>query len=152
MKIVAADAMARALSEKEVRALLEERIVMHLGMAESTGSPVVNPVWYVFEDEVFRIVVGKTSHKATVLRANPRAYFSVDRGSAIGEARGVRGRARVRVIDDDVDLTVAVSRKVLRKYTGTDAGGYADDMLKAAREGGMSVLELTPSQFRAFSY
>lgn len=152
MDIVAADAMARVLSETDVRALLAERLVMHLGMAEGTGWPLVNPVWHVFEDEVFRIVVGKTSRKATVLRANPRAYFSVDRGSVIGQTRGVRGRARVRVIDDDLDLAVAVARAVLRKYTGTDTGGYADEMLKTAREGGLSVLELTPSRFRAFAY
>ena len=69
MKIVAADPDARVLTEDEVVALLREPIVMHLGMVDEKGWPVVNPVWHVFEDGVFRVVIGKTSHKAKVLRA-----------------------------------------------------------------------------------
>jgi hypothetical protein len=106
----------------------------------------------VFEQGVFRVAVGKTSHKAKVLQATLRAYFAVDRGSSNGDAQGVRGRAGVRIIDDDVDLAVDVCRKALLKYTGTDKDSYANEMLKWARDGSMSVVELTPSQFRAFSY
>jgi hypothetical protein len=47
---------------------------------------------------------------------------------------------------------VDVCRKGLLKYTGTDKDSYANEMLKWARDGSMSVVELTPSQFRAFSY
>ena len=152
MKIVAADPMARVLSEDEVRTLLREPIVMHLGLVDGKGWPLVNPVWHVFEDGVFRIVVGKTSHKATQLRANPRAYFAVDTGGSTGDTRGVRGRAAVRVIDGEAALAVDVCRKGLLKYTGTDTGSYAEGMLTWAREGEMSVVELTPSVFRAFRY
>ena len=97
MKIVAADPQTRVLSEDEITALLAEPIPMRLGMVDGHGWPLVNPVWHVFEDGVFRIAVGKSSHKANLLRANPRAYFAVDTGAAFGEARGVRGRATVRV-------------------------------------------------------
>jgi Pyridoxamine 5'-phosphate oxidase len=152
MNIVAADPTARVLSEDEVLALLGEPIVMHLGMVDGKGWPLVNPVWHVFEHGVFRVAVGKASHKAKVLRATPRAYFAVDRGSSTEDAQGVRGRAGVRMIDDDVDLAVEVCRKALLKYTGTDKDSYADEMLKWARDGSMSVVELAPSQFRAFSY
>ena len=152
MKIVAADPHARVLSEDEVVALLGEPIVMHLGMVDEKGWPVVNPVWHVFENGVFRIAIGKTSHKAKVLRADRRAYFAVDRGGAPGSARGVRGRASVQILEDDVDRAVDVCRKELIKYTGRDRGAYAEEMLAWARGGDMSVVELTPSQFRAFSY
>lgn len=152
MNIVAADPMARVLSEQEVLALLAEPIPMRLGMVDGRGWPLVNPVWHVFEDGVFRLVVGKTSHKARLLRADPRAYFTVDTGAASGDARGVRGRASVRVIDGDVDLAVDVCRKGLLKYTGTDKDSQADEMLKWARDGGMSVVELTPLRFAAFRY
>jgi Pyridoxamine 5'-phosphate oxidase len=152
MKIVGVDPQARVLSEDEVLALLREPIPMRLGMVDGHGWPVVTPVWHVFENGVFRIAVGGTSYKATLLRANPRAYFTVDTGSAYGEARGVRGRANVRVIDGDVNLAIDVARKALLKYTGTDKGSDADEMLKWARDGGMSVVELTPRRFGAFSY
>jgi hypothetical protein len=45
-----------------------------------------------------------------------------------------------------------VTRKALVKYMGTDTGPYADEMLKWARDGGMSVVELTPLRFGAFGY
>jgi hypothetical protein len=152
MNIVAADPHARVLSEAEVVALLAEPVVMHLGMVDEKGWPVVNPAWHVFENGVFRIAVGKASHKAKVLRANRRAYFTVDRGGAPGSTRGVRGRASVQIVDGDVDRAVDVCRKGLIKYTGTDKGAYAEEMLAWARGGDMSVVELTPSQFRASSY
>jgi nitroimidazol reductase NimA-like FMN-containing flavoprotein (pyridoxamine 5'-phosphate oxidase superfamily) len=152
MKIVAADPDARVLTEDEVVALLREPIVMHLGMVDEKGWPVVNPVWHVFEDGVFRVVIGKTSHKAKVLRATRRTYFTVDTGGAADDARGVRGRATVQFVEGDVDRAVDVSRKALLKYTGTDKGAYAEEMLSWARAGRTSVVELTPTQFRAFAY
>jgi len=153
MKIVAADPTVGVLSEAELLALLKEPIVMHLGMVDAAGWPLVNPVWHVFEADVFRVVVGKASHKATLLRASARAYFSVDTGGAGGgDTRGVRGRAAVRVVDGDVALATDVSRNALLKYTGTATDAYAQEMLAWARNGDMAVLELTPSVFRAFRY
>jgi Pyridoxamine 5'-phosphate oxidase len=152
MKIVAVDPEARVLSKDEVLALLREPIPMRLGMVDGQGWPLITPVWHVFENDVFRVIVGKTSHKANVLRANQRAYFAIDTGGAHGEARGVRGRANVRVIDGDVDLAGDVARKGLLKYTGTDKGSPAHEMLKLARDGDMSVVELIPLRFGAFSY
>ena len=152
MNIVAVDPHARVLSEQEILALLREPIVMRLGMVDGHGWPVVMPVWHVFEGGVFRIVAGKTSHKANVLRANQRAYFTVDTGGASGDARGVRGPANARVIDGDASLAVDVARKGLLKYTRTDKDSYAEEMLKWARDGGVSVVELTPVRFGAFGY
>jgi hypothetical protein len=152
MKIVAVDPQARVLSEQEILALLREPVLMRLGMVDGHGWPVVMPVWHVFEGGVFRIVAGKTSHKANVLRANQRAYFTVDTGGASGDARGVRGRANARLVDGDVPLAVDVARKGLVKYTGTDTNSYAEEMLHWARDGGVSVIELTPLRFGAFGY
>jgi hypothetical protein len=152
VNIVAADPDARVLSEAEVLTLLEEPIIMHLGMVDATGWPLVHPVWHVFGNGVFRLVVAKTSRKANLLRATRRAYFTVDTGTAAGNARGVRGRADVRIIDGDVDLAVDVARQALLKYTGTDRDSHAEDMLKWARGGEGAVIELAPSQFRAFGY
>src|SRR5215467_12163577 len=152
MKIVSVDPQARVLSEQEVLTLLREPIPMRLGMVDDKGWPLVMPVWHVYEDGVFRVAAGVSSHKANVLRKNQRAYFTVDTGGSHGDTRSVRGRANVRVIDGDVRLAVDVARKGLVKYTGTDSGSYADDMLKWARDGGMSVVELTPLRFGAFSY
>src|SRR5262245_50620270 len=125
---------------------------MRLGMVDGTGWPLVMPVWHVYEAGVFRVAAGNTSHKASVLRKNPRAYFTVDTGGNYGETRGVRGRASVRVIDRDVELAVDVTRKGLLKYTGTDTGPYGDAMLKGARADRQAVVELTPLRFGAFSY
>jgi hypothetical protein len=151
MNIVAADPSARVLTEAEVVALLAEPVIMHLGMVDEKGWPVVNPVWHLFADGVFHLVVGKTSLKARLLRASRRAYFTVDKGGTAGDTRGVRGRAGARVVDD-VDRALDVTRRELLKYTGTDQGAYAEEMLKWARDGDLAVVELRPAQFRAFGY
>src|SRR5947208_2701401 len=96
MKITAVDPQARVLSEQEVLALLREPIPMRLGMVDGNGWPVVMPAWHVFEDGIFRVAAGRTSHKASVLRANPRADFTIDTGGPYGDTRGVRHRARLR--------------------------------------------------------
>lgn len=150
MNIVAADPKARALSEDEVAALLEEPLLLRLGVIDEGGWPLVHPVWHLFEGGVFRLLVDKTSVKARVLRATPRAYFTVDTAAG-GHARGVRGRASARVVDD-VALAVDVCRKELIKYMGATEGGFAEEMLGGARSGAMSVVELTPLRFAAFSY
>jgi hypothetical protein len=80
------------------------------------------------------------------------AYFTIDTGGSSTETRGVRGRANAGVIDGDVGLAIDVIRKALMKYMGTDEGPYADEMLKWARDGIMSVVELTPLRFGAFGY
>lgn len=151
MNIVAADPHARVLSEAEVRALLAEPLVMHLAMVDGHGWPVVNPVWHLFEDDVFHLAVGTTSLKARLLRASRRAYFTVDKGDAAGDTRGVRGRAEARVVED-IERALDVTRRELLKYTGTDRGEYADEMLRWARAGDLAVVELRPTRFRAFAY
>ena len=151
MNIVAVDPHARVLSQEEVVALLQEPLLLRLGMVDEGGWPLVHPVWHLFEGGVFRLLVGRMSHKAKVLRANQRAYFTVD--TTAGEhARGVRGRANVRVVDGDVGQAVDVCRKELLKYTRTDTGSFAEEMLKWAGSGDMSVVELTPLRFGAFRY
>lgn len=150
MNIVAADPMARALSEDEVVALLGEPLLLRLGVIDPDGWPLVHPVWHLFEGGVFRLLVGRTSVKARVLRATPRAYFTVDT-AAEGRARGVRGRATARVVDD-VELAVDVCRKELLRYMGTTEGAFAEGMLGEARAGTMSVIELAPVRFATFSY
>lgn len=151
MNIIAVDPHAGVLSQDEVLALLGEPFLLRLGIVDEEGWPLVHPVWHVFEDGVFRLLVGGRSRKARVRRASQRAYFTVDTTS--GErARGVRGRGRVRVIDGDAALAVDVCRKELLRYTGMDTGSFADEMLKWARSGDMSVVELTPLRFGAFRY
>ncbi|HXH82279.1 MAG TPA: pyridoxamine 5'-phosphate oxidase family protein [Candidatus Tectomicrobia bacterium] len=151
MEIVAVDPHASVLSPDEVTALLAEPLLLRLGMVDDESWPLVHPVWHVYEGGVLRVLVGRTSRKARVLRATGRAYFTVDTADG-HRARGVRGRAHARVVDGDVTLAVEVCRKELRKYTGSDEGPLADEMLSWARSGDMSVVELTPLRFGAFRY
>ena len=152
MNIVAVDPQARVLSEGEILALLKEPIPMRLSMVDGHGWPLVMPVWHVFEGRRLSRRSRREFPQGQVLRANPRAYFIVDTGGAHEQTRGVRGRATVRIVDGDIGLAVDISRTGLLKYMGTNSDSYADEMLKWARDGEMSVVELTPLRFGAFSY
>ena len=151
MNIVAVDPQARVLSEGEILALLKEPIPMRLSMVDGHGWPLVMRVACLRGRRLSRRS-RKEFPQGQVLRANPRAYFTVDTGGAHEQTRGVRGRATVRIVDGDIGLAVDISRTGLLKYMGTDSDSYADEMLKWARDGEMSVVELTPLRFGAFSY
>jgi len=72
------------------------------------------------------------------------AAASPPRGVVSGSARNLSTVGpRVRIIDGDVSLAIDVARKALVKYMGTDTGPYADEMLKWARDGSIS-LSLSP--------
>jgi len=58
----------------------------------------------------------------------------------------------VQVVDGRPELAVDICRATLLKYTGTDQDDYARQMLGWAAAGDMSVVELTPRRFAAFSY
>src|SRR2546428_14168139 len=58
-----------------------------------------------------------------------RAYFTVDTGGNNSDTRGVRGRARARIIYGAICLGINVTRKGPAKYMGTVTAHYAASML-----------------------
>ena len=80
---------------------------------ERDGTPLVHPMWYQYKDEKFFAVSNREGTKVRSLKKNPEVYFLVDVND-----RGVRGRARAKVIDDS-EYAVKILTQNLMRYGGS---------------------------------
>ena len=76
------------------------------------GTPLVHPIWYYFNDEKFYAVSNKGGIKIQSLKKNPDVYFLVDVSD-----RGIRGKARAKVIDDP-SYAKEITARNLTRYLG----------------------------------
>jgi nitroimidazol reductase NimA-like FMN-containing flavoprotein (pyridoxamine 5'-phosphate oxidase superfamily) len=96
MKLRQADPELKPIEETEITEFLNQPIYLRVAMINSRDdTPLVHPMWYHYKDEKFFAVSNREGTKVQSLRKNPDVYFLVDTGD-----RGVRGRARAKVIDD----------------------------------------------------
>ena len=91
-----ADPELKEMDRNEVSELLNQPIYLRLAMINAKdGSPLVHPIWYYYDEEKFYAVSNTMGVKVRSLKKNPDVYFLVDVTN-----RGVRGRAKAKVIDD----------------------------------------------------
>lgn len=141
MKFTLADRNARPLDRREVEEILSDPNILRLGLIdECDGSPIVHPVWFYYENEMFFIATDTDGAKARSLRKNPRVYFVVD--IAQGPPRGVRGKGTARVSDDHAYAT-EVTKKCVAKYLGTAESETAKRVIEMGKDS--SVIEIIPS-------
>ncbi|HYH59916.1 MAG TPA: pyridoxamine 5'-phosphate oxidase family protein [Thermoleophilaceae bacterium] len=77
------------MSDREVRAFLEEQLVMTVGTVGPQGRPHLMPLWYVPDgDELIGWTYAK-SQKTKNLERDPRATVQVEHGVRYEELRGV---------------------------------------------------------------
>jgi hypothetical protein len=150
MNIVKADSMTELLGEDQVRVILSEPLLMRLGYQDGEGWPVVQPVWFIFQDGRLLTTVEKGTRKVTRFQADNRCYFTIDT-SGEGGTYGVRGRAHVSQSTDQA-LAEQILRASLRKYLGSEEGPTAEALLQDVHEGNLVVLQLEPVKYAAWRY
>jgi Pyridoxamine 5'-phosphate oxidase len=85
------------MSEEEVQAFLEERLVMQCATVGPRGMPHMVPLWFVAEKlELLGWTYAK-SQKARNLERDPRATIGVEDGVQYHELRGVMFECDVRI-------------------------------------------------------
>lgn len=113
--------------------------LLHLGVTEPDGTPLVHPVWYTWADEQFLLHLGAASRKHRALTTQPVVYFTIDDAGLIG----VRGKATA-TIDSDRDRLREVLQAQCRRYArpeGSDTYRLVFDLLES---GGLLLAALTP--------
>jgi nitroimidazol reductase NimA-like FMN-containing flavoprotein (pyridoxamine 5'-phosphate oxidase superfamily) len=141
-----ADKDARRLSKKEIGQLLTGPNLLRLAFLDG-GTPMVHPVWFVYEREKFWIAVDREGAKARSIRENPGVYFLVDVGSS--PPRGVRGRGTARVIDDPAFAT-EITTKCVKKYLKTARTKKAKEIIEMGRES--CAIEITPGYMASWKF
>lgn len=148
MKFTLADGKAVPLDQNEVEALLAGPNILRLGLVdERDGSPMVHPVWFHYENEMFFVAADTGGLKARSVQKNPNVYFLVD--TAQGAPRGVRGKGIARVSDDHSYAT-EVTRKCTVKYLGTSESETAKKIIEMGKVS--SVIEIIPRYIATWKY
>jgi nitroimidazol reductase NimA-like FMN-containing flavoprotein (pyridoxamine 5'-phosphate oxidase superfamily) len=132
-----ADPELKEMDRNEVSDLLNQPIYLRLAMINAKdGSPLVHPIWYYYDEEKFYAVSNTMGVKVRSLKKNPDVYFLVDVTD-----RGVRGRAKAKVIDDP-SYAKEITARNLTRYLGSLDSPEAKERLEISRN--YSAIEITP--------
>ena len=132
-----ADPELKQMDKNEVSELLNQPIYLRVTMINAKdGSPLVHPIWYYFDDEKFYAVSNTGGIKVQSLKKNPDVYFLVDVTD-----RGVRGKARAKVIDDP-SYAKEITARNLTRYLGSLDSPEAKERLEFSKN--YSAIEITP--------
>ena len=114
--------------------------LLHLGVTEPDGTPLVHPVWYTWARDELLVHLGTTSRKRRALDRQPIVYFTIE---APDGTIGVRGKATARIDPDRDRLRVILQAQCARYARPPDSETYR--LLFALLEtGGLVLAVLTP--------
>ena len=123
-----ADPELKEMDRNEVSDLLNQAIYLRLAMINAKdGSPLVHPIWYYYDEEKFYAVSNTMGVKVRSLKKNPDVYFLVDVTD-----RGVRGRAKAKVIDDP-SYAKEITAHNLTRYLGSVDSPEAKERLEISK-------------------
>jgi PPOX class probable F420-dependent enzyme len=92
------------MSDGEVRAFLDEKMVMQCATVGPRGLPHMVPLWFVGDPEELRGWTYAKSQKARNLEREPRATLGLEDGVKYHELRGVMFECDVRLSRDPDDV------------------------------------------------
>ena len=105
------------MTDDEREAFLREANVAVLSTVDSRGRPHAAPVWYLYDDGVFRISTGVGSQKHKNIEANPNISLVIDQRVLPYYAVMIQGTAEIGPgFSEEDGLTLAV------RYLGEDLG------------------------------
>ncbi len=145
-----ADKDSVQMDETEIINFLEQPLIMRIGLIDRRDKfPLVHPVWYYYDHGKFFVATYRDGQKAKSLRHNPALYFLVDSDPADGPPLGVRGKAKVSVVDDAEYATRVTVRNIIR-YLGSLDGKAAQKIKETGKES--CVLEITPLYIASWKF
>jgi PPOX class probable F420-dependent enzyme len=110
------------MTDEEREAFLREANVAVLSTVDARGRPHAAPVWYLYDDGVFRISTGDGSQKHRNILANPNISLVIDQRALPYYAVMVQGTADIGPAFSDED-----SSRLAVRYLGENLGArYAE--------------------------
>jgi PPOX class probable F420-dependent enzyme len=105
------------MSDEEVRAFLEEQMVMQCATIGPRGVPHMVPLWFVGDPSELRGWTYAKSQKARNLERDPRATVGVEDGVQYHELRGVTFECDVRMERDPAEVE-RFGLELIERYAG----------------------------------
>jgi PPOX class probable F420-dependent enzyme len=144
--------MPSKVTQQEVERFLLSKLNMQLATIEPDGFPVIQPVWFHYENDSGKLYTGTQngSRKVRNLRENPdKVYFSIDDENF--PYKGVKGRGSARILEDR-GRNVSLIERINLKYLGTQEHPLAKRLLDNARNGTEIVIEISPEFYSAWDF
>jgi PPOX class probable F420-dependent enzyme len=122
-----------SMSDAELRAFLEEQMVMQCATVGPRGVPHLMPLWFVTEgDELLAWTYAK-SQKARNLERDARATIGIEDGVQYHELRGVTFECDVR-IEREPERVEAYGLRLFDRYAGELTAEIREAVAKQARK------------------
>lgn len=133
----------QGMTEAEAKEyLVRSRSNMILATVDTSGNPVMQPVWYYFDPNSLRLYMFtfRATAKASNMRRRDVIYFDVDDDRF--PYRGVRGRGRAREVADKA-TALDIMGRILARYVRP--GHPVNSMyLDYVEKGAAMIIEITP--------
>ena len=114
------------MDEEELRAFLDEQMVIQVATNGPRGLPHVVPLWFIPGDDLRGWTFAK-SQKARNLERDPRATVAIEHGVGYEELRGVMIECDVE-LERDVERVALIGEALVDRY-----GSGAQEMKKFFR-------------------
>jgi PPOX class probable F420-dependent enzyme len=108
------------MSDEEVRAFLDEQMIMQVATIGPRGWPHLVALWYVPDETGLTGWTYAKSQKAKNLERDPRATVTVDDGVEYQDLRGVMLECKVE-LERDTERVAAVGAALVDRYAGGSA-------------------------------
>jgi PPOX class probable F420-dependent enzyme len=105
------------MTDEELRAFLEEQMVMQCATVGPHGRPHIVPLWFVPDGTELRGWTYAKSQKARNLERDPRATLGIEEGVQYQELRGVMLECDVEV-ERDVERVAEYGLALVDRYAG----------------------------------
>ncbi|MFL6361216.1 MAG: pyridoxamine 5'-phosphate oxidase family protein [Nitrososphaeraceae archaeon] len=145
--------MPGPVTEAEVNELLESKLNVQIATIDQEGYPTIQPLWFLYDKDSGNIYTAtqKTTKKVQNIRRNPdKIYFSVDDENY--PYKGVKGKAVVARISEDIQENISIVRKINIKYLGTLEHPLAKMIIENTTKGTEVVIEIIPKFFSAWDF
>ena len=105
------------MTAEEVRAFLDERMVMQCATVGPRGVPHVVPLWFVTDGDAIEGWTYAKSQKAKNLERDPRATVAIEDGVQYHELRGVMLECDVE-LEHDTERVARYGEALVDRYGG----------------------------------
>ena len=114
--------------------------LLHLGVSEADGTPLVHPVWYTWAPDQLLLHLGTASRKRRAIDQQPIVYFTIEVPDG---TVGVRGKATARIDPDRHRLRAVLQEQCTRYARPPDSETYRL-LFGLLETGGLVLAVLTP--------
>ncbi len=122
--------------------LLAQPLVAHLANTGADG-PVVRPIWFLWEADVFWWLTGTWSTLVTQLENDPRVALVIDTCDlTTGQIFQVTARGDAQVVQMDPALAI----RKLSKYLSDDTSRWGERFTQPLDDPGSRLVMLSPSR------